>query len=268
MSESNILFQYKEIPVSPDPLLVSAYADTNKIYKIQKVKRTFKGFMIGGLLGLIALVSPIVYAESKYRLDLLTPTVKTAQEVKIETEYPKVQSPSFQYLLNQKYIEMLKPVDPNFSIIVPKLAINSRVIPNVSAADKNEYEPALKLGAAHVKGTYLPGEGGTTFIFAHSTNYEWFIAKYNAVFYLLRNLEKDDQIQLVYQGRVYPYIVTDKKIVAANDIEYLAPKKDGEELILQTCYPPGTTEKRLLIFAHPTTETPKVSNLSYSLDKR
>lgn len=247
--------------------LSTAYSDTASMFKAAKMKRMFKGFMVGGILGLVVLAAPFAYIEAKFRLSLLTPVVKSAQQIKVETEYPEVQSPSFQYLLNQKYLEILKPVDPEFSIIIPKLSINSRVVANVDVSNKKEYEPALKKGAAHAKGTYLPGEGGTSYIFAHSTNYEWFVARYNAVFYLLKDLEKDDQIQLVYKNTVYPYVVVDKKIVGPNDIEYLTPHKGREELILQTCYPPGTTEKRLLIFARPTTEYPRVAGLSYSLDK-
>lgn len=248
----------------------NTHTDTRRSQNVRKMKRMFKGFMYGGIIGLLVLVGPLLFIEGRFRLDQLTPEVKSAEQVKVETEYPKVESPSFQYLLNQKYLEILKPVDPEFSVIIPKLSINSKVVPNVDVADKKVYEPALKQGAAHAKGTYFPGENGTTFIFAHSTNYEWFVARYNAIFYLLKDLEKDDQVHLVYKNTVYPYKVVEKKIVGARDIEYLTPHKGREELILQTCYPPGTTEKRLIVIARPTTDAPRVfenKDLSYSLDK-
>ena len=245
----------------------ATHQDANRAIKISKLKRMFKGFMVGSIMALLVLAAPVIFIEGRFRLDQLTPEVKSAEEIKVETEYPKVESPSFQYLLNQKYLDILKPVDPEFSVIIPKLSINSKVIPNVDVSDKKAYEPALKQGAAHAKGTYFPGEKGTTFIFAHSTNYEWFVARYNAIFYLLKDLEVDDQVHLVYKNTVYPYKVVEKKIVGARDIEYLTPHKGREELILQTCYLPGTTEKRLLIIARPTTDFPRVANLSYSLDK-
>jgi len=265
-SHPRVISEYK-IPHFDANELTHAYHDTVRTFKASKMKKTFKGLMFGGILGLLVLAWPFLYIEGRYHLSLMTPVVKSAQEIKIETEYPTVESPSFQYLLNQKYLEILKPVDPEFSIIIPKLSINSKVVPNVDVADKKVYEPALKLGAAHAKGTYFPGENGTTYIFAHSTNYEWFIARYNAIFYLLKDLEKDDEFQLVYKNTVYPYVVVDKKIVGAKDIEYLTPHKGREEVILQTCYPPGTTEKRLLIIARPTTKFPRVADITYSLDK-
>lgn len=275
MSDQELIFQFKEkpemapivVPAQPDPILIAAYHDTNRTLRVGRLNRTFRGFMAGSIIGLLVLFSPILYIEAKYRVDQMAPQEVDPKEEKIKTEYPKVQSPSFQSLLNQKYLEILKPVDPEFSIIVPKIGINSRVIANVDASDKKEYGPALKKGAAHAKGTYFPGENGTTYIFAHSTNYEWFVAQYNAIFYLLKDIEKDDQVHLVYKGKVYPYIVTDKKIVGANDIEYMTPHKGQEELILQTCWPPGTSDKRLLIFAKPAGDFPRISDLSYSLDK-
>jgi LPXTG-site transpeptidase (sortase) family protein len=266
-----IHFEAKNTHIEASDELSNAYltthTDTSRAIKVTKTKRMFKGFMVGSILALLVLAAPVLFIEGRFRLDQLTPEVKSAHQVKVETEYPKVESPSFQYLLNQKYLEILKPVDPEFSVIIPKLSINSKVVPNVDVADKKIYEPALKQGAAHAKGTYFPGEKGTTYIFAHSTNYEWFVARYNAIFYLLKDLEKDDQVHLVYKNTVYPYKVVEKKIVSAKDIEYLTPHKGREELILQTCYPPGTTEKRLLVIARPTTDFPRVADLTYSLDK-
>jgi LPXTG-site transpeptidase (sortase) family protein len=267
MDSTTILFRYETTPVQPDHSLVEAYQETNRTLKINRLNRTFKGFFIGSLLGLTVLFSPVIYTEARYRIDTLIPDEVNPQEERIKTEYPQVKSPSFQSLLNQKYLEILKPVDPEFSIIVPKLGINTHVSANVSAADKKQYEPALKKGAAHALGTNLPGENGRIFIFAHSTDNVWNIARFNAVFYLLKDLEANDQVHIVYKGVVHPYVVTDKKIVGADDIEYLTARIGTEELILQTCYPPGTTNERMLIFAKPSGDFPRLPELSYSLDK-
>lgn len=267
MDDQSVIFKYQETPVEPEIALVEAYKETNVNLRQNKLNRTFKGFTVGAILGLIALFSPILYAEGKYRIESLFPKPVSAKEEKVKTEYPKVKSPSFQSLLNAKYLEILKPVDREFSVIVPKLGINSHVTANVNAADKKEYTAALKKGAAQVRGTYLPGENGTIFIFAHSTDNVWNIARFNAIFYLLKDLEKSDQVLLVYRNTVYPYVVTDKKIVDPSDIEYLTPHKGTEELILQTCWPPGTTDKRLLIFAKQSGDFPRQPELSYSLDK-
>jgi len=151
--------------------------------------------------------------------------------------------------LNFKQTEVLVPIDPDFSIVIPKIAANAKVIANVNASDEKIYLDALQKGVAHAEGTAFPGEGGHIFFFAHSTDYFWNVGVYNAVFYLLNKLEKDDEVNIFYKGKRYAYKVIDKKIVDPSEVEYLTRKTNKEFLTLQTCWPPGTTFKRLLVFA-------------------
>jgi len=150
---------------------------------------------------------------------------------------------------NIKPIEILTPEDPNFSIIVPKIGANAKILKNIDASDENIYLDALNKGVAHTLGTAFPGEGGHIFLFAHSTNYFWNVATYNAIFYLLYKLEKNDEINLFYQGQRYVYRVIGREEVDPSQVQYLTRKTNREFLTLQTCWPPGTTLKRLLIFA-------------------
>jgi LPXTG-site transpeptidase (sortase) family protein len=152
-------------------------------------------------------------------------------------------------LLNLKRVEILVPEDPEFSIVIPKIGANSRIVPNVDAADEESYLKDLKKGVAHAKGTAFPGEQSHIFLFAHSADNIFDIGTYNAVFYLLYKLEKGDEVTLFYQNQRYTYRVVDKKIVDPSEVEYLTRKTEGEFLTLQTCYPPGTVLKRMLIFA-------------------
>lgn len=152
-------------------------------------------------------------------------------------------------LLNVKPVEVLVPEDPNFSVVIPKIGANARVISNVDASNDKEYLEALKKGVAHAAGTAFPGEGGHVFLFAHSTDYFWNVGSYNAVFYLLYKLEKNDEINLFYKGQRNVYRVIDTATVDPSQVEYLTRKTNKEFLTLQTCWPPGTTLKRLLVFA-------------------
>lgn len=155
---------------------------------------------------------------------------------------------------NIPQVEPMSPVDPDFSIIIPKIAANARVIDNVNPADESEYLDKLQFGVAHAAGTYLPGQNGHIFLFAHSTDYVWNISTYNAVFYLLYKLDDGDEVNIFHQGRRYVYTVTGKKVVEPTDVQYLTNKTESEFLTLQTCWPPGTTLKRLLVFAKPKVE--------------
>jgi len=158
--------------------------------------------------------------------------IRTEESVKLTTPKPK-------------YIEQ-------YRIIIPKIGADSDIILNVDPGNEEEYMDALSKGVAHAKGTSLPGQPGRTYLFAHSTNSLANVTTYNAVFYQLRNLNIGDQILLSDGYKYFYYKVTDKVIVSANDVSWLN-KGNEEELVLQTCDPPGTAYKRLLVIAKPET---------------
>jgi sortase A len=167
----------------------------------------------------------------------------------ISYQEKKVEKGLLAKALNIKSIEILVPQDPNFSILIPKIAANARILANVDPANEKEYLAALREGVAHAAGTAYPTEGGHIFLFAHSTDYFWNVGTYNAVFYLLNKLEKGDEVDLFYRGYRVVYKVIDKRIVDPSQVEFLTRKTNREFLTLQTCWPPGTTLKRLLVFA-------------------
>lgn len=156
----------------------------------------------------------------------------------------------FIYQTNKKNLSQeISPINTEFSLIIPKIGINSPVVKNIDPNNPPQYQLALTHGVAHAQGSALPGFPGNVFIFAHSAT-DWYQAnQYNAIFYLINKLEKNDQIILYYQGSKYVYKVIDKKIVEASDIKYLTDTTDKYSLTLMTCWPPGTSLKRLVIQA-------------------
>jgi len=150
-------------------------------------------------------------------------------------------------------VELTEKVSDDFRIVIPKIYAEATVIENVDPWNQDEYLEALQNGVAHASGSALPGDAGTTYLFAHSSDVPWRITKYNTAFYRLGELDPGDEIYVEREGRRYRYIVKEKLEVWPNEVEYL--KEDqGDVLILQTCAPPGTALKRLLIFASPVLE--------------
>jgi len=145
--------------------------------------------------------------------------------------------------------EELIPPNKDFAIIIPKIRAVAPIIENVDPYNKNKFLPALKKGVAHAKGTSLPDEFGNVYLFAHSTDAFYNVGRYNAVFYLIGKLEKDDEIKIYFNNIEYYYRVMEKKVVNANDSDYLTQETNEKILTLQTCYPPGTTLKRLVVIA-------------------
>ncbi|HSD98563.1 MAG TPA: class E sortase [Patescibacteria group bacterium] len=140
------------------------------------------------------------------------------------------------------------PADEQFGIVIPKIRANNKVIANVDPFDEMTYQWALTKGVAHAKGSSLPYEKGTVFLFSHSSVNFYEAVKYNSIFYLLDKLKKGDTVYLFYKGTKYTYLVSGKTIVAPTNVSYLF-EKTGNRLILMTCWPPGTTFRRLLVEA-------------------
>jgi sortase A len=143
----------------------------------------------------------------------------------------------------------LEPVNTEFSIVIPKIGASAPVVSNVDPNNKDIYMVALKKGVAHALGTSFPGKIGNIFLFAHSTDTFYNMARYNAVFYLIGKLQKGDEIDVWYRGKKYMYMVDKVLVVDAKDTYYMGKIGEGSTLTLQTCYPPGTTLRRLVVTA-------------------
>ncbi|OGH03137.1 MAG: hypothetical protein A2798_01770 [Candidatus Levybacteria bacterium RIFCSPHIGHO2_01_FULL_37_17] len=155
------------------------------------------------------------------------------------------------YRLNEpkKTISQIKPLDKEFGIVIPKIGANAKIVANVDPYNSNTYQLALTKGVAQARGTALPSQLGNMFLFSHSSVNILEATRYNSVFYLLSKLKKDDEIFVYYKNIRYEYKVIDTKIVDAKDVSYLNPKPGEKTLTLMTCWPAGTTYKRLLIIA-------------------
>lgn len=140
-------------------------------------------------------------------------------------------------------------VDNNFGLYIPKIKANAKVIKDVDPYNKDIYINALIYGVAHAKGTSTPNSNGNVFLFAHSAVNFYERRKYNVYFYLLRELEKEDEIYVSYEGDIYKYTVFESKIVEPSEIKYLGTYLEEGTLTLMTCWPMGVDSKRAIVIA-------------------
>ena len=172
-------------------------------------------------------------------LSLLIPARTFAPVIRSELEYQT----------NKNKVLDSTPINTDFSIVIPKINANTKVIQNVDPYNSSVYQHALTKGVAHALGTATPDTKGNTFIFAHSAG-NWYQAnQYNAVFYLLNKLNKDDKIFIYYQNQKYTYLVKELKFVAPTEVKFMNQDLSKHQLTLMTCWPPGTTLKRLVVIA-------------------
>jgi LPXTG-site transpeptidase (sortase) family protein len=139
-------------------------------------------------------------------------------------------------------------ISTGFTITIPSLAINSNIIENVNAWNEPEYQRALQDGVAHASGSATPNQNGSMFLFAHSSDVPWRMTRTNTAFFRLPRITLGEQVLVDYQGERYTYEISEIKEVWPHEVEAVTLAQ-GDQVILQTCTPVGTSLKRLLVFA-------------------
>lgn len=224
----------------------------------------FKSFLKGAgsmciflsILGAIFTISPILYAQTmaiyqKHNFKnqvIIAPPENTSVPIADNVQESSLYTEQKKLTFIQKY-DLSANLDWNFSLIIPKIGLNSKIIPNIDPSNKDEYMEALKGGVAHAKFTAFPSEEGIVYIFGHSTDYPWNIQTFNALFYSIKDLQENDQIFVLYNNKPYVYKTLYQKIIDEDNLVYLNAQTNAKMLVLQTCYPPGTTLKRLIVVA-------------------
>jgi sortase A len=102
-------------------------------------------------------------------------------------------------------------------------------------------ESTLRRAVGHIPGTALPGNIGNVALAGHRDTF----------FRGLRNIQKNDAIDLKTEDGTYRYVVQSTKIVGPRDVGVLAAST-GETLTLVTCYPfyyIGSAPKRFIVRA-------------------
>ena len=228
----------------------------------------FFGYLLffAGLFGIIFMLGPLVQAEFNYRKDRILGVRRTVPSLTSgeSRPTPEVSGPtpqgsnepvsngqgeSVSFSAVSASENSIIPVSTQYGIVIEKINANAKIVPNVNPGNEREYVEALKSGVAEALGSTPPGEPGNLYLFSHSTDAPWNIVRYNAIFYLLRELVPGDRVIIFYKNRRYDYIVFDKLIVKPDDVSYLTNRYDSPVLTLQTCDPPGTLLNRLVVRA-------------------
>jgi len=140
----------------------------------------------------------------------------------------------------------------NFTLTIEKIGVlDAQITPQIKTTEKQDYEDTLNKSLVHANGSAFPGEGKLVYIFGHSINYPWLVDDINALLYRANELEKEDRVKIIFNNEHYLYRVYEKKIINPDELNVLEDKLDKDILVLQTCWPPGFINKRLLIFCEP-----------------
>jgi LPXTG-site transpeptidase (sortase) family protein len=197
---------------------------------MRKLLKIFLGsFGLVGLSFLVVLVSPIALPSK-------------AADIASQAESPTMAAEP------QLTVPDVSPVDPNYSLIVPSIGVNSRIIDNVDPFSYSSYMPALNLGVARSNTSFEPDQGGNTFLFAHSAKDAAEAKRYGSIFWKLTNLSIGDKIYIFYQRHEYVYVVSNVNIVPQTETGILNYQAGRPMVTLMTCWPPGVDFKRQVVF--------------------
>lgn len=130
-------------------------------------------------------------------------------------------------------------------LLIPRLSISAPIIP-IESRNNDDVMEGLKKGVVRYGQTVNPGEKGNSFIIGHSSDYPWKEGNYKQIFANLDKLGTGDSVVAQHNGKKFNFVVTGKKIVEPNDMSTLEQTAEPT-MTLMTCWPPGTTDKRLVV---------------------
>lgn len=162
---------------------------------------------------------------------------------------------------NKKKDEKEKPVviieekiDPALyceknEINIPSINIIAPLVEAGGITEK-EYRESLDRGVMHFPGTSFPGEKGLSILLGHSAPPGWPRIKHDWVFTDINNLKEGDEIKICYNNRKWIYTVINeeegKKIYeVGEDVPAFFPEKNKKEIVLMSCWPPGSRDNRI-----------------------
>jgi LPXTG-site transpeptidase (sortase) family protein len=207
------------------------------------------------IYGVAATFGPAFYFELQYRLAQVRGVHFQVQQDAgfAKEDAVKKESPGFLDVLAGSKEQVLTAPDTDFSIVIPKIGASAKVYPNVDPGDEGATNAVLRQGIAHARGSFFPGMNGNIYLFAHSADNWWDAGRYNAVFYLLKDLSVGDEVVVFFEGKRYEYVVEQQFVADPTFVSLMKGNESigGERLVLQTCWPPGTTWKRLFVVAKP-----------------
>jgi len=135
---------------------------------------------------------------------------------------------------------------PENGIYISKIDIKAPITWNGQADNIQEL---LKKGVAHIAGSATPGMTGNVFLTGHSSELPWADGDYKTVFALLDKLENGDEIIVRIDKQNYLYKVYNKQVTGKDEVGGFVKTDKKESITIMTCYPVGSSLKRLIVQA-------------------
>ena len=143
----------------------------------------------------------------------------------------------------------LTKVSAENKLIIPKLNVD---VPLNFGVDINDVMAAMNNGVVHYRingASAYPGEIGNFVVMGHSAGDVYSTNQYKFIFSGLERLEEGDIMYVHYNSVRYTYKMVGREIILPTEVSKLVIETDKPMMTLVTCWPLGTSQKRLLIHA-------------------
>lgn len=173
----------------------------------------------------------------------------------------RIQGTLHSYHLEEYVKHALTPASFKFSIlppgkwlIVPSIGVHAPIVDIAYASpekiEKWDFYTELEQGVVKYPYTAEPGTMWNSVIFGHSSTEFRDKNKYWYIFQKLSKLNDKDQIQILWDGKIFDYEVQKKMIKRPKDVAAeLNQYKEWEFLTLMACYPLLSDAQRMLVVA-------------------
>jgi len=113
------------------------------------ILRTIGNFLLfSSIFMIIKTFYQPIREEFRFFIDRITEKKYTISDVNnyqnINQQSPNINKITIVDLFKKNQTQTLIPEDPYFSIIIPKIGANAKIIPNVNAGEKQEYLDSLQ----------------------------------------------------------------------------------------------------------------------------
>ena len=145
---------------------------------------------------------------------------------------------------------------PTNRLIVPRLGVDDPILVSqyteVKDFTNTNFTEELKQWVVKYPTTPAPWQKGNTLIFWHTSQERWKENPYGMAFAHIAKFKEWDNIQVVWEWKLYEYKVLTIKVVYPEEVnaEYQKyAKLQNNYLTLMWCYPIWTSTKRILVIA-------------------
>ncbi len=136
----------------------------------------------------------------------------------------------------------------NMELCISSLNIQGSILP-YEGKSLAKVTPLLKNSIVWLQNGAELGGWGNVVLFGHSSDYPWDRGPYKDIFGNIHSLKNGDEIAIISNEQTFVYTVQDNRVVSARNISVIENTPNTKSLKLITCWPKGTSLKRLVVSA-------------------